>query len=96
MLAKKSDHVVVGTPDNVLDGLGGELGEDLLLLQVEERDRRGSGEKNASGSTVVDVGGLERNLHRLGDAEREVSNVDGLRGREGRRESSANALRAEP
>jgi len=89
VLGEKSDHVVVGAPDDVLDGLGGELGEDLLLLKIEESDRSGSGEKNASSSTVVDVGGLERDLHRLGDAEREISNVDGLKRVEERRGRSA-------
>lgn len=80
MLGEKSDHVVVRAPDDVLDGLSSELGKDLLLLEIEESDRSGSGEKDTSGSTVVDVGGLERDLHRLGDAEREISNVDGLEG----------------
>lgn len=79
MLGKKSDHVVVRAPDDVLDGLSRELGEDLLLLEIEESNGSGSGEKNTGGSTVVDVGGLKRDLHRLGDAEREISNVDGLR-----------------
>lgn len=38
VLAQEGDSVVIRAPDDVFDRRRRELGEDLLLLQVKERD----------------------------------------------------------
>jgi hypothetical protein len=78
VLSEQGDHAVISAPDNVLDRKRRQLSENLLLLEIEERDGRRAGEDDACGSTVEDVVGLDGGLARLGDVEGEVSNVDGL------------------
>lgn len=41
VLAQQGDIVSIGAPHNVLDGRGGELSQDLLLLDIEQDDRAG-------------------------------------------------------
>lgn len=79
MLAQESDHVAIGAPDNVLDRRSGDLGEDLLLLDVEERDRSRPGEDYRGSTAVEDLVGLRRALDRLGQVVRQVSDLNVLR-----------------
>lgn len=78
MLAQKSDTVSVDTPNNVLDGRGGQFGQCLLLLDVEQDDRGGGRQQEGSGTSVKDLVGLSRQLDGLGQGIVEVTDFNRL------------------
>jgi hypothetical protein len=80
VLGEQRDHGTVSAPDDILDGRGSQLGQNLLLLNVEQDNAGRSAEQNAGGAAIEDVVGLGRALDRLGDGVAQISNLDVLSG----------------
>lgn len=67
VLAQQRDIVPVGAPDDILDGRGSELSQDLLLLDIKQYDRGGGREDQGGSTAVKDVVGLDGTLDGLDD-----------------------------
>lgn len=78
MLAEQSDHIAVRAPHHILDRRSGDFRQGLLLLDVKQNDRVGSGEQERGGPAVKYVGGLHGALDRLGEVVGQVPDLDRL------------------
>lgn len=80
VLAEESDHAAILRPDDILDRRRRQLGQDLLLLDIEENDRCRRRKQQAGCTAVEDIGRRRRAFDRLGDGVAEVSDLDRLSG----------------
>ena len=71
MFAEQRDKGTVGAPDGVLHRRGGDLSQNLLLLNIVQNNRGCGTEDQTSGSTVEDLIRLNWSLdgldHRIGE-----------------------------
>lgn len=78
VLAQQGDVITIGAPDDILDRRRSELSQNLLLLDIEQRDRGGGCEDQRSGTAVEDIVGLDGAFDRFDDVVRQVPSLDVL------------------
>lgn len=76
---QRTVKTIIG-PDNILHTTDSELGQLLLLLDIEEGDGGGSNEEKAASSAKVDIRGTGRGLDGLGWGVAQVFYIDLLTG----------------
>jgi hypothetical protein len=78
VFAEKRNHASIIRPDGVLDRWSGDIRNGLLLLDIEQNDRRRRAQQKTSRAAVEDIVGLNGAFDGLGDGIVEVPDFDVL------------------